>query len=108
MYLSRISTCGSPGWPTVLPAAHGDDDGVVHGDDVNRTFRAAFVGVVAWWRGGVVAWWRGGVVVARRRAVVVERRLHAARWPSGVGIVWLTCPPAGTSTLRPEGSQPVP
>ena len=43
----------------LLPAPHGDDDGVVHGDDVNRTFRAVFVGVVARWS-------------ARRRAVVVE------------------------------------
>lgn len=38
---------GRPAAALVLPAAHGDDDGVVHGDDVNRTFRAVFVGVVA-------------------------------------------------------------
>jgi len=31
----------------VLAAADGDDDGAIHGDDVNRAFRAAFVGVVA-------------------------------------------------------------
>ena len=31
----------------VLPAADGDDDGAIHGDDVNRAFWAAFVGVVA-------------------------------------------------------------
>jgi hypothetical protein len=73
MYLSRISTCGSPGWPTVLPAAHGDDDGVVHGDDVNRTFRAAFVGVVAWWRGGVVAWWSHGAGPWSSNAVYTPR-----------------------------------
>jgi len=30
-------------------AADGDDDGAIHGDDVNRAFRAAFVGVVARW-----------------------------------------------------------
>jgi len=33
----------------VLAAADGDDDGAIHGDDVNRAFRAAFVGVVARW-----------------------------------------------------------
>ena len=32
---------------SVLAAADGDDDGAIHGDDVNRAFRAAFVGVVA-------------------------------------------------------------
>jgi hypothetical protein len=31
----------------LLPAADGDDDGAIHGDDVNRAFRAAFVVVVA-------------------------------------------------------------
>jgi hypothetical protein len=31
----------------LLAAADGDDDGAIHGDDVNRAFRAAFVGVVA-------------------------------------------------------------
>jgi len=38
-----------PGRPPhrVLAAADGDDDGAIHGDDVNRAFRAAFVGVVA-------------------------------------------------------------
>jgi hypothetical protein len=30
-----------------LAAADGDDDGAIHGDDVNRAFRAVFVGVVA-------------------------------------------------------------
>jgi len=33
--------------PRLLAAADGDDDGAIHGDDVNRAFRAAFVGVVA-------------------------------------------------------------
>jgi hypothetical protein len=33
----------------VLAAADGDDDGAIHGDDVNRAFQAAFVGVVARW-----------------------------------------------------------
>jgi hypothetical protein len=33
----------------LLAAADGDDDGAIHGDDVNRAFRAAFVGVVARW-----------------------------------------------------------
>jgi hypothetical protein len=33
--------------PRILAAADGDDDGAIHGDDVNRAFRAAFVGVVA-------------------------------------------------------------
>jgi hypothetical protein len=32
---------------SLLAAADGDDDGAIHGDDVNRAFRAAFVGVVA-------------------------------------------------------------
>jgi hypothetical protein len=31
----------------VLAAADGNDDGAIHGDDVNRAFRAAFVGMVA-------------------------------------------------------------
>jgi hypothetical protein len=31
----------------LLAAADGDDDGAIHGDDVNRAFQAAFVGVVA-------------------------------------------------------------
>jgi hypothetical protein len=31
----------------LLAAADGDDDGAIHGDDVNRAYRAAFVGVVA-------------------------------------------------------------
>jgi len=31
----------------MLAAADGDDDGAIHGDDVNRAFRVAFVGVVA-------------------------------------------------------------
>jgi hypothetical protein len=35
--------------PQVLAAADGDDDGAIHGDDVNRAFQAAFVGVVARW-----------------------------------------------------------
>jgi hypothetical protein len=30
-----------------LAAADGDDGGAIHGDDVNRAVRAAFVGVVA-------------------------------------------------------------
>ena len=33
----------------LLAAADGDDDGAIHGDDVNRACRAAFVGVVARW-----------------------------------------------------------
>src|SRR5215207_4882555 len=33
----------------VLAAVDGDDDGAIHGDDVNRAFRAVFVGVVARW-----------------------------------------------------------
>jgi uncharacterized protein YqjF (DUF2071 family) len=36
-------------WPLVLAAADGDDDGAIHGDDVNRAFQAAFVGGVARW-----------------------------------------------------------
>jgi hypothetical protein len=32
-----------------MPATVGEDDGAIHGEDVNRTFRAAFVGVVARW-----------------------------------------------------------
>jgi hypothetical protein len=31
----------------LLAAADDDDDGAIHGDGVNRAFRAAFVGVVA-------------------------------------------------------------
>jgi hypothetical protein len=31
----------------LLAAADGDDDGAIHGDDVNRAYRAASVGVVA-------------------------------------------------------------
>jgi hypothetical protein len=31
----------------LLAATDGDDDGAIHGDDVNRAFRAVFVGVVA-------------------------------------------------------------
>jgi hypothetical protein len=31
----------------VVAAADGDDDGAIHGDDVNRAYRTAFVGVVA-------------------------------------------------------------
>jgi hypothetical protein len=31
----------------VLPAADGDEDGVVHDDDVSRAFRAVLVGEVA-------------------------------------------------------------
>ena len=30
-----------------MAAADGNDDGAIHGDDVNRAFQAAFVGVVA-------------------------------------------------------------
>ena len=37
----------APRGAAVLAAADGDDDGAIHGDDVNRAFRAAFVGVVA-------------------------------------------------------------
>ena len=40
-----IASTASP--TPVLAAADGDDDGAIHGDDVNRAFRAAFVGVVA-------------------------------------------------------------
>jgi hypothetical protein len=42
-----------------MPAAHGDDDGAVQGDDVKRTFRAVFVVMVARWS-------------SRWRVVVVE------------------------------------
>jgi hypothetical protein len=31
----------------LLAATDGDDDGAIHGDDVNRAIRAVFVGVVA-------------------------------------------------------------
>src|SRR3954451_17575554 len=49
----------------VLAAAHGDDDGAIHGDDVNRAYRAAFVDVVARWS----SWCRVvvGDVPGRRR-----------------------------------------
>jgi len=50
---------------TLLPAADDEDDDAIHGDDVNRAFRAAFVGVVARWssRWRVVV----GEVPGRRR-----------------------------------------
>jgi len=32
-----------------MTAADGDDDGAIHDADVNRAFRAVFVGVVARW-----------------------------------------------------------
>ena len=59
-HVATVTTdpCGASS-PHLLPPAHGDDDGVVHGDAVNRTFRAVFVGVVARWS-------------AQHRAVVVE------------------------------------
>jgi hypothetical protein len=49
----------------LLAAADGDDDGAIHGDDVNRAYRAAFVGVVARWS----SWCRVvvGEVPGRRR-----------------------------------------
>ena len=40
--LFTMSVCGD----LLLAAADGDDDGAIHGDDVNRAYRAAFVGVV--------------------------------------------------------------
>ncbi|WP_219420408.1 hypothetical protein [Pseudonocardia nigra] len=44
------------GGQQMLPATDGDDDGVVHGDDVNRAFRAVFVGVVARWSPWCRSW----------------------------------------------------
>jgi hypothetical protein len=92
-----------PGWrsggvgPTrragLLPAAHGDDDGAVQGDDVKRTFRAVFVVMVARWssRCRVVVVELAGVIVtvapgcgrARARQVPILSRWAGAAAASG-------------------------
>ena len=77
----------------LLPAAHGDDDGAVQGDDVKRAFRAVFVVMVARWssRCRVVVVELAGVIVtvapgrgrARARQVPILSRWAGAAAASG-------------------------
>jgi hypothetical protein len=46
-YAERVVGGPGAGAGAVLPAADDEDDDAIHGDDVNRAFQAAFVGVVA-------------------------------------------------------------
>jgi hypothetical protein len=89
----RASACGCVRRRAVLPAAHNDDDGVVQGDDVIRTFLAVFVVMVARWssRCRVVVVELAGVIVtvapgrehARARQVPILSRWAGAAAASG-------------------------